>query len=53
LYRKIDGDGQTAVLDLYDGMMHVFQIRPELAEAPETRAAFRKMATFLREHLGD
>jgi epsilon-lactone hydrolase len=50
LYRKIDGDGGTAVLDLYDGMPHVFQMRPELAEAPETRAAFKKMAAFLSEH---
>jgi len=52
LYRKIDGDGGTAVLDLYDGMPHVFQIRPELADAPETRAAMKKMAAFLKEHLG-
>jgi epsilon-lactone hydrolase len=51
LYRKIDGDGQTAVLDLYDGMPHVFQIRPELADAPETKAALKKMAAFLKQHL--
>jgi acetyl esterase/lipase len=53
LYRKIDGDGGTAVLDLYDAMPHVFQMRPELAEAPETRAAFKKMARFLGEHLSE
>jgi len=51
LYRAIDGAGQTAVLDLYDGMPHVFQMRPELAEAPETKAALKKMAAFLKEHL--
>jgi acetyl esterase/lipase len=51
LYRAIDGAGQTALLDLYDGMPHVFQIRPELADAPETQAAMKKMAAFLKEHL--
>jgi acetyl esterase/lipase len=51
LHRAIDGAGQTAVLDLYDGMPHVFQIRPELADAPETQAAMKKMAAFLKEHM--
>jgi hypothetical protein len=32
-------------------MPHVFQIRPELADAPETRAAMKKMAAFLKKHL--
>ena len=53
LYRAIDGAGGRAVLDLYDGMPHVFQMRPELADAPETRAALKKMATFLKRNLGD
>jgi acetyl esterase/lipase len=53
LYRAIDGAGGLAVLDLYDGMPHVFQMRPEMADAPETRTALRKMAAFLRKHLRD
>jgi acetyl esterase/lipase len=52
-YRAIDAAGGTASLDLYDGMPHVFQMRPELADAPETRAALKKMATFLKRNLGD
>jgi epsilon-lactone hydrolase len=51
-YRAIDAAGGTAVLDLYDGMPHVFQVRPEMADAPETRAAMKKMADFLKRHLG-
>ncbi len=51
-YRAIDGAGGDAVLDLYDGMPHIFQVRPELADAPETRAAMKKFATFLKRHLG-
>ncbi len=53
LYRAIDGAERMAVLDLYDGMPHVFQIRPELADAPETRTALKKMAAFLKQHLRD
>jgi acetyl esterase/lipase len=52
LYRAIDDAGGTAVLDLHDGMPHIFQTRPELARAPETRAALKKMAAFLKRHLG-
>ncbi len=52
LYRAIDGAGGTAVLDLYDGMPHIFQVRPEMADTPETRAAMKKMAAFLTQHLG-
>jgi acetyl esterase/lipase len=52
-YRAIDDAGGEAVLDLYDGMPHVFQMRVELADAPETRVAFRKMAAFLTRHLGN
>jgi epsilon-lactone hydrolase len=51
-YRAIDGAGGLAVLDLYDGMPHVFQMRREMADAPETRAAMKKMAGFLKQHLG-
>lgn len=53
LYRAIDGAGGVAVLDLYEGMPHVFQLRPELADAVETRAALKKMAAFLKSRLGD
>ena len=51
LYRAIDGADGQAVLDLYDGMPHVFQMRPELADAAETRTALKKMAAFLKQHL--
>jgi acetyl esterase/lipase len=53
LYRAIDGAGGTAVLDLYEGMPHVFQIRPELADAPETKTALKKMAAFLKKRLDE
>jgi len=53
LYRAIDGAGGTAILDLYEGMPHVFQIRPELADAPETKAALKKMAAFLKKRLDE
>jgi monoterpene epsilon-lactone hydrolase len=49
LYQAIDQAGGTAKLDLYDGMPHVFQ--PRLADAPEGKAALRKMAAFLEHHL--
>jgi acetyl esterase/lipase len=52
-YRAIDDAGGQAVLDLYDGMPHIFQVRPEMADAPETRAALKKMTAFLKRHLGD
>jgi acetyl esterase/lipase len=52
LYRAIDGGGGTAILDLYDGMPHIFQTRPEMVDAAETRAAMKKMAAFLKRHLG-
>jgi monoterpene epsilon-lactone hydrolase len=51
LYQAIDQAGGTAKLDLYDGMPHVFQ--PRLAEAPEGKAALRKMAAFLKQHLAN
>lgn len=52
-YRAIDDAGGAAVLDLYDGMPHVFQMRPELADAPETKTAMKKMAGFLKRHLAN
>jgi len=53
LYRAIDAADGVAVLDLYEGMPHIFQVRPELADAAETRAALKKMAAFLKRHLVD
>ena len=50
-YRAIDSAGGTAILDLYDGMPHIFQLRPEMADAPETATALKKMAKFLKQHL--
>jgi acetyl esterase/lipase len=52
-YRAIDDAGGEAVLDLYEGMPHVFQIRPEMVDARETRTALTKMATFLKRRLGE
>ena len=53
LYRAIDAADGLAVLDLYDGMPHVFQMRPEMADAPETKTALKKMAAFLNRHLAE
>lgn len=50
-YRVIDSAGGTALLDLYEGMPHNFQLRPEMADAPEAKAAFKKMKAFLKVHL--
>jgi acetyl esterase/lipase len=52
LYRAIDGAGGTAVLDLYDGMPHIFQFRPQMVDSLESKAALQKMTSFLRQHLG-
>jgi acetyl esterase/lipase len=52
-HRAIDDAGGQAVLDLYDGMPHVFQMRRELADATETKSALKKMAAFLKRHLGE
>ncbi|MFM7591460.1 MAG: alpha/beta hydrolase fold domain-containing protein, partial [Isosphaeraceae bacterium] len=40
-YRAIDAGGQKAVLDLYEGMPHVFQNK--LPDSPEARTALAKM----------
>lgn len=52
-YRAIDAAGGIAVLDLYDGMPHNFQIRPQMADAAESKTALKKMKAFLKQHLGD
>ncbi len=48
-YRAIDAGGQKAVLDLYEGMPHVFQNK--LPESLEARTALAKMKEFLLEHM--
>jgi acetyl esterase/lipase len=50
-HRAIQDAGGSAQLDLYDGMPHIFQIRPEMAEAPETRTFYKTMVGFLKRHL--
>lgn len=49
-YRAIDDAGGTAVLDLYEGMPHVFQAM--LADTPESRRAYARAGAFWRLHLG-
>jgi acetyl esterase/lipase len=49
-YQSIDAAGQTAKLDLYEGMVHVFQLR--LPDSPESQLAFMKMKNFLEQYLG-
>ena len=49
LYRALDDAGQHAVLDLYEGMPHVFQNK--LPDTPEAQAALRKMSKFLTTHM--
>ncbi len=51
LYRAIDGAGGAATLDLYDGMPHVFQV--PLADAPEGKAAWKKMREFLARNVAE
>lgn len=49
LYQALDTAGQTAKLDLYEGMPHVFQaFNPDL---PESRLARQKMKAFLNQYL--
>ena len=48
-YRAIDDAGGVAVLDLYEGMPHVFQV--VMPESPEAQAAYAKAAAFWHEHL--
>jgi acetyl esterase/lipase len=48
-YQAIRGGGHNAVLDLYEGMPHVFQ--SVVAEAPESRVAIARAAMFFDEHL--
>lgn len=49
-YNAIRNGGKEAVLDLYDGLPHVFQTM--LPAAPESRTAVARAAEFLRARLG-
>jgi acetyl esterase/lipase len=49
-YRAINDAGGTAVLDLYEGMPHVFQAI--MFGAPESQQAMVKMKKFLTVYLG-
>jgi acetyl esterase/lipase len=49
-YQALDTAGQTAKLDLYEGMPHVFQL--VMFNAPEAQLARRKMKEFLSQYLG-
>ncbi|MBE2214594.1 MAG: family 78 glycoside hydrolase catalytic domain [Opitutaceae bacterium] len=48
-YQAIESAGQPAILDLYEGMIHVFQ--PMVPDSPESQLAMRKMTAFLDEHV--
>ena len=48
-YQAIRSGGHEAVLDLYEGMPHVFQ--GSIPNTPEARTAFARAASFFNEHL--
>ncbi len=48
-YQALDTAGQTVKLDLYEGMIHVFQAA--IPNSPESRLALSKVDAFLKEHL--
>ena len=48
-YQAIRGGGHEAVLDLYDGMPHVFQA--SVPNTPEARTAIARAAAFFKQHL--
>ena len=49
LYRALIDGGKEAILDLYEGMPHVFQAR--FPDIPETRAAVLRASRFFNEKL--
>ncbi len=49
-YQALDTAGQVVKLDIYEGMIHVFQAT--LAGTPESKTALGKVDTFLKQHLG-
>ena len=48
-YQAIRSGGHEAVLDLYEGMPHVFQ--GSVPNTPEARTAIARAASFFKEHL--
>ena len=48
-YQAIRAGGHEAVLDLYEGMPHVFQ--GSIPDTPEARTAIARGAAFLKQHL--
>jgi len=50
-YQALDTAGQTVKLDLYEGMIHVFQAA--LPGSPESKIALMKVDAFLKQHLGE
>ncbi len=48
-YQALDIAGQTVKLDLYEGMIHVFQAA--IPDSPESKLALFKVDAFLKEHL--
>ena len=49
LYRALIDGGKEAILDLYEGMPHVFQAR--FPDIPETRAAVDRAGRFFRDKM--
>ena len=49
-YQAIRSGGHEAVLDLYEGMPHVFQAAAP--DSPESRTAIARAAVFFSQHLG-
>lgn len=49
LYQKLEAQGQSATLDIYEGMPHVFQ----QFGITESEIAISKSATFVNKHLGE
>lgn len=47
LYQRLDEAGQKPVIDMYEGMVHVFQQLP----IPEAEYAVKKTAEFFKRHL--
>ncbi len=49
-YQALDTAGQFVKLDIYEGMIHVFQV--SMADTPESKIALGKVDAFLKQHLG-
>ena len=49
-YQALDTAGQTVKLDLYEGMIHVFQLN--IISSPESDMTLKKRAAFVKQYLG-